>query len=184
MKATNRSGSVRAHGLVLVLALAGWSAAGPGVALGQTLANPVINNFEIAPAGSLEEELLNRLSVTGQYQSRDLPRLARLTLLETIAMYENLRADLRQTMSGARLEGEMSMLWDAAELFYVSANYPPPDLAGLNRSRALLADVNAAYLQIDSSLGQLPGQSPRAAFHLRDISRLLPVMNQVFEAID
>ena len=94
--------------------------------------------------------------MTGQYQARDLPRLARLTVLETIAMYQNVRSDLRETSIGARIEGEMSTLWDAAQLFYVSASYPPPDLAGLNRSRAILADVNAAYQQVDSSLRATP----------------------------
>jgi hypothetical protein len=169
---------------VIALMFVAGVAAGPGAVRGQMLDNSVIGGFEIAPAGSLEAEMLSRLSVTGQYQARDLPRLARLTVLESIAMYENLRADLRETSIGARLEGEMSQLWDAAELFAIGANYPPPDLAGLNRSRAMLADVNAAYRQVDSSLGQLPGLSTRAAIHLQDIARLLPVMNAVFEAID
>ena len=31
-------------------------------------------------------------------------------------MYENMRADLPDTLIGARIEGEMSVLWDAAEL--------------------------------------------------------------------
>jgi hypothetical protein len=157
---------------------------GPGVAEAQTLANPVINNFEIAPAGSLEWEMLDRSSVTGQYQTGDLSRLARLTVLESIAMYENLRADLRGTAMGARLEGEMTAVWDAAELFYLSASSPPVDTASLMRTRALLADVGAAYRQVDATLGQLPGISPSAAFHLQDIGRLLPVMNSAFDAIE
>ena len=99
-------------------------------------------------------------------------------------MYENLRSDLRDTSLGARIEGEMSRLWDAAELFSVSANYPPPDLAGLNRTRAMLADVNVAFRQVDSSLGPISGSSPVAAIHLQDIARLLPVMNALFEAVD
>jgi hypothetical protein len=172
------------NGLVRILVFGGWLVVGPQSAPAQNLENGVINSFEIAPAGSLEEELLNRLSVTGQYQPGDLPRLARLTLLETIAMYQNVRSDLRLTSIGARIEGEMSTLWDAAELFTVNASYPPPDLAGLNRSRALLQDVNAAYQQVDATLGQLPGLSPRAAYHLRDLSRMLPVMDSVFDAID
>ena len=182
MKRTHQARIARRYGLVLVLA--NGLAAGPEAARGQMLDNSVIGGFEIAPAGSLEWEMLDRLSVTRQYSRADLPRLARLTVLESIAMYENLRADLRETSIGARLEGEMSQLWDAAEIFSIGANYPPPDLAGLNRSRAMLADVNAAYRQVDSSLGQLPGLSTRAAIHLQDIARLLPVMNAVFEAMD
>jgi hypothetical protein len=168
----------------LTLVAIAWLAAGPAVARAQNVANDFISGFDIAPAGSLEWEILDRLSATRQYQPGDLPRLARLTVLETIAMYEGLRSDLRETSIGARIEGEMSQLWDAAELFSISANYPPPDLAGLNRTRAMLADVNAAYLQVDSSLGRIAALSPRAAVHLQDIARLLPVMNAVFEAMD
>ncbi len=182
MKRTHPVWITRRYGLAMMLVA--WLAAGPELARAQNLENPVINAFEISPAGSLEWEMLDRLAVTGQYYRDDLPRLARLTVLESIAMYENLRVDLRETSIGARLEGEMSQLWDAAEVFSVSANYPPPDVAGLNRERALLADVNAAFLQIDSSLGRLPGVSTNAAIHLQDIARLLPVMNAVFEAID
>ena len=167
-----------------MLMLVAWLAAGPEAARAQNLENPVISGFEIAPAGSLEWEMLDRLSMTGQYQPGDLPRLARLTVLESIAMYQNLRVDLRETSLGARLEGEMSQLWDAAEVFSVSANYPPPDLAGLNRSRAMLADINAAFVQVDTTLGKLSGSSPQAALHLQDMARLLPVMNAAFEAID
>jgi hypothetical protein len=174
----------RRSSLVPLLVLGGWLAVGPQPARAQNLENGVINSFEINTAGSLEEELLNRLAATQQFQSRDLPWLARLTVLETIAMYQNVRVDLRYTSIGARLEGEMSALWDAAQLFYVNASYPPPDLAGLNRSRALLEDVNAAFQQVNATLGQFPGFAERAAFHLQDVSRLLPVMNAVFDAID
>ncbi len=184
MKGTDPNRVARGTGLMRILVVGGWLAVGPQAAPAQNLENPLINSFEISPAGSLEQELLYRLSATQQFQPGDLPRLARLTVLETIAMYQNLRFDLRGTSIGASIEGEMSTLWDAAELFYVSASYPPPDFAGLNRSRALLADVDAAFRQVDSSLGQLPGLSPGAAFHLRDLSRLLPVMNEVFDAID
>ncbi len=184
MKRTDPVRMARRNGLVRLLVLGGWLAITPQPASAQNLENGVINSFEIAPAGSLEEELVNRLAMTQQFQSSDLPWLARLTVLETIAMYQNVRVDLRLTSIGARLEGEMSTLWDAAQIFYINVSYPPPDLAGLNRSRALLDDVGAAFRQVDSTLGQLPGYSPRAAFHLGDLERLFPVMTAVFNAID
>ncbi|MGP0069600.1 MAG: hypothetical protein ACLQGP_39120 [Isosphaeraceae bacterium] len=182
MKRTHPVRIARSRALAL-LAIA-WVAAGPVAARAQNVANDFISGFEIAPAGSLEWDILDRLAATRQYEPGDLPRLARLTVLESIAMYENLRSDLRETSLGARIEGEMSRLWDAAELFSVSANYPPPDLAGLNRTRAMLADVNVAFRQVDSSLGPISGSSPVAAIHLQDIARLLPVMNALFEAVD
>jgi hypothetical protein len=155
---------------------------GPDLVRAQGIANSVINGFEIAPAGSLEWEMLDRLAATNQYNPRDLPRLARLTVLESIAMYQNVRADLPQTMIGARIEGEMSVLWDAAELFYLSAT--PGDASSLVRARPMLATVEAAYEQVDATLGAMPGLSQRAAFHLQDIARLLPVMNALIDATE
>jgi hypothetical protein len=167
-----RAGSVSRFNPVAIVMIAGWLALGlsSGRAPGQVVANQVINGLEIAPAGSLEWDILNRLAATQKYDPRDLPRLARLTVLESIAMYENLRADLRQTMMGARLEGEMSLLWDSAELFYVSVT--PEDATSLARARPLLADVEAAYDRLGATLGAMPAISQGAAFHLRGIARL------------
>jgi hypothetical protein len=169
---------------IALLAVTGCLAVGlgPELARAQGIANSVINGFEIAPAGSLEWEILDRLAATNQYNPRDLPRLARMTVLESIAMYQNVRADLPQTMIGARIEGEMSMLWDAAELFYVTAT--PADAASLVRARPMLATVEAAYEQVDATLGAMPGLSRQAAFHLQDIARLLPVMNALIDAME
>jgi hypothetical protein len=171
-------------GPIAILAMAGWLAAGPacGPASGQVVANSVINDFEIAPAGSLEWDILDRLAASHRYDPRDLFRLARLTVLESIAMYENMRADLPGTMIGARREGEMSYLWDAAELFYVGVT--PSDVPSLVRSRPLLADVEAAYGRLEATLGAMPGVSPRAALHLQNIARLLPVMNALIDAME
>jgi hypothetical protein len=151
--------------------------------MGQNLANPLISDFEIAPAGAYEWDLLGRLWITGNYEPADLARLSRLTVLESIAMYQNMRSDLRETMIGARLEGEMSALWDAAELFYVGAGSDPMDFASVTRSRILMADLGDAYRQVNVTLGALPGLSPGAAYHLQGISRLLPTMNDVLDAI-
>src|SRR5262245_40231305 len=126
---------------IAILAITGWLVG--GTASGQSYVNPVINEFEIAPAGSVEWDILDRLASMHRYDPRDLFRLSRLTVLESIAMYENLRADLPATLAGARREGEVSALWDSAELFYASVT--PSDVPSLIRSRPLLADVEAAY---------------------------------------
>ncbi|HZW31399.1 MAG TPA: hypothetical protein VFF52_11865 [Isosphaeraceae bacterium] len=156
---------------------------GLSAAMGQSLANPLIDDFEIAPGGAYEWDLLGRLWVLGNYEPADLARLSRLTVLESIAMYQNMRTDLRLTMIGARLEGEMSALWDAAALFYVGAG-EPMDFASVTRSRILMADLGEAYRQVTVTLGTVPGLSLRAAYHLQDISRLLPTMNDVLDAIE
>jgi hypothetical protein len=91
-------------------------------------------------------------------------------------------------MVGARIEGEMSVLWNASEFFYVSVT--PADAPSLVRSRPLLADVQAAYDRVDTILhgdaylGALPVLSQRAALHLRDLARLLPAMNGLIDAME
>jgi hypothetical protein len=170
--------------LVLCWAAVGWLVLGPSAAMGQNLANPLISDFEIAPAGAYEWDLLGRLWTTGNYEPADLARLSRLTVLESIAMYQNMRSDLRETLIGARLEGEMSALWDAAEFFYVGAGSGPMDFASVTRSRILMADLGDAYRQVNVTLGALPGLSLRAAYHLQGIARLLPTMNDVLDAIE
>ena len=97
---------------IAILAMTGFLVG--GLASGQSYVNPVINEFEMAPAGSIEWDILDRLAAQHRYDPRDLFRLSRLTVLESIAMYENLRADLAWTLSGARREGEASALWEAA----------------------------------------------------------------------
>ena len=169
---------------IAILAMTVWMAIGLAhrPASGQMIANPVISDFEIAPAGSLEWDILDRLASTNRYDPRDLFRLSRLTVLESIAMYENMRADLPATMIGAQREGEMSRLWDAAELFYASVT--PSDVPSLVRSRPLLADVEAAYRRLEETLGAMKGTSPRSALHLQNIARLLPVMNALIDAME
>ncbi len=48
----------------------------------------------------------------------------------------------------------------------------------------LVATVEAAYERVDATLGAMPGFSQRAAFHLRDIARLLPVMNALIDEME
>jgi hypothetical protein len=166
------------------MAVAGWLAvtACSGGASSQTVYNPVATSYQIAPAGSLEYEILDRLAYTHRYDWRDLPRLARMTVLESIALYESMLSDLPQTMTGARIEGEMSVLWNSAEFFYVSL--APADAPSLVRSRPLLSDVEEAYGRVDAILRSLPGISQRAALHLNDLARLLPAINALIDAME
>ena len=105
MKRTHPVRIARSRALAL-LAIA-WVAAGPVAAQAQNVANDFISGFEIAPAGSLEWDILDRLAATRQYEPGDLRAWRQLTVLESIAMYRNLRSDLRETSLGARIEGEI-----------------------------------------------------------------------------
>src|ERR1700739_650882 len=117
-----RRGSSGLNRPIAIMAVAGWlavTACSGGVA-GETGYKPVATSDQTAPAGSLEYEILDRLAYTHRYDWRDLPRLARMTVLESIALYESMLSDLPQSLVGARIEGEMSVLWNSAEFFYVS----------------------------------------------------------------
>lgn len=166
-----------------VALLGGWTTARHAKA---QYANPVINGYEngfqAAPAGSLEWQVIDRLAASHRYNPRDLPWLARMTVLESIAMYEAVRADLPDTLTGQRIEGEMSILWDSAQVLYQSTNYGDP--VSLVRARPMLGAVENAFLQLDSDLGTIPAVSQVAAFHLRDIGRVLPVMNNLIDAME
>ncbi len=169
---------------IAIMTIAGWlaGAAGTGRASGQTAYNPVFTGDLYAPAGSLEQDIFNRLAYTHRYDWRDLPRLARMTVLESIALYESMLADLPNTLAGARVEGEMSVLWNAAEYFYIGVT--PADAPSLVRSRPLLANVEAAYERVDAILAETPVRSQRVALHLYDLSRLLPAMNALIDTME
>ena len=159
----------------------GWPPGRAPESFGQTFTNPVINDFEIAPAGSLEWDILDRLArPTGTIPGTcpagadDGPGIDRHV--------QNMRADLPVTMMGRRIEGEMSLLWDAAELFYVSAT--PADAASLVRCAAVAVGRR----------GRLRSARRDAGRHARGLAasripppghrRLLPVMNDLIDAME
>ncbi len=131
---------------------------------------------------NLEAQVLGRLSATGQYQPDDLPILARLAVLDSIAMMSNVRTDLRDTPAGSRLEGEIAAFWDSAQVLYEDFSSAPLDLTTLSRAQADSVDVLAAFRRLESTLGEFPEVSNGAAERLRDVSRLLGAMSSVMGA--
>ena len=136
-------------------------------------------SFQAPGQRSLQNEMFDRLTTTGQFQPDDLPRLARLVVLNSIAMLVDVRADLDQTTIGNNLGADIIDLSEASELYYEivsTTSLDPPDIA---RALQLYEAVEQSYRQIDSTLGELPGLSSQAAVHLRDVSRLLDVLSPV-----
>jgi len=134
--------------------------------------------------GDLETEILGRLSVTGQYQPADLPRLARLTVLQSIATLVNVQADLLDTVDGNRLDGDVTAFWDAAQNFYEIVSSAPLDMATLTLAQRAFVDLVAAQQGVESTLGALPAISPRAATHFESASRLVSAMSSVVGALE
>jgi hypothetical protein len=163
------------------LALAGWLLLSPAEAAGQIIAigEP---SFQARASRSLENDILSRLSATGLYEPDDLPRLARLTVLESISMLETIRNDLRNTVIGPQLEAEIANLWDTGEAFYESTATAPDDLESLARSQNLMLDLGTAYRQLQVTADAIPGLPARFTFHLQDVSRLLGATRSVMDA--
>jgi hypothetical protein len=167
--------------VLVLLALSGWLWVSPATAAGQVIAvgEP---SFQARASRSLENDILSRLSATGLYEPDDLPRLARLTVLESISMLETIRNDLRNTVIGPQLEAEIATLWDAGEAFYESTAAAPDDFESLARSQSLMLDLGSAYRQLQATADAIPGLPARFTFHLQDVSRLLGATRSLMDA--
>ena len=89
-------------------------------------------SFQAPGQRSLQNEILDRLATTGQFQPDDLPRLSRLVVLNSIAMLVDVRTDLNQTTIGNNLDADIIDLSEASELYYESVSatsLDPPDIA-------------------------------------------------------
>jgi hypothetical protein len=137
------------------------------------------NNFP-----SLETLILDRLAMGGQYNPGDLGTLSHLTVLESIAMLADIQADMPNSVTGVRLEGEIRQLWDAAATFEESVSAIPLDMKTLTRVQPLYDDLQGAYEAVESMLTGAAGSSSRAAAHLRNITSLTAASSTVMRAIE
>jgi hypothetical protein len=175
-----RSTAVRAIAAALALTLGITGALAqlsPIIAVG-----PPSYQWEDFP--SLQSDILHRIAATGQMQPDDLPNLTRLMTLESVAMLADVHADMPFTSMGNRLEGQVRQLWDSTELMSESVGDAPLDSEGLNRVQEKYIDVENAYRQLESTLGELPGISKRASAHLRGLTQLNAATGTVMRAIE
>ncbi len=140
--------------------------------------------FQAPARGDLETAMLGRLSATGQYQPSDLPLLARLTVLQSIATLVNVQTDLFYTVVGDRLDAEVTTLWNAAENFYEIVSTAPLDMETLATAQRAFVDLAAAHQDVNSTLGALPAISPRSADHFQSVSRLVSAISSVLPALE
>ena len=156
--------------------------AGSTAVMGQNIAigppSVPVNNFP-----SMETLILDRLAMGGQYDPQDLGTLAHLTVLESIAAVADVQSDLQYSVLGVRLESQLRQLWDAASAFEESVSSGPLDARTLIRVQPLYGEMQAAYQDVESSLGA-SAMSTRAAAHLRGISQLAAAANTMMRAIE
>jgi hypothetical protein len=174
---------MRKSNRTLILGVALGAVAGASSAMAQiiTIGPPSFqsNNFP-----SMETMILDRLAVGGQYNPDDLGTLSHLTVLESIAMLADIQSDMRNTVLGIRLEGEIRQLWDAAAFFEENVSAAPININTLVRVQPLYDDLQAAYQEVESSLSASAGLSSRAAAHLRGITSLTAATSAVMRAIE
>ena len=141
--------------------------------------------FQAPASDSLETNVLSRLAQTGEYLPDDLPRLARLAVLNSISMLVNVRADLPDSLGGEELGQQITALWNDSQAFYDCVNNAPlDDFESLELARDLLAAVSAGHRRVQSTLGVLPGLSGRAATDLQSFSRLLGHVDSLVETLE
>jgi len=141
-------------------------------------------SFQAAGAQSFENQILDRLAQNGRFQPDDLPNLARLVVLESIAMHVDVRTDLAATTAGNLLEPFVARLSETSELFYESVSSPTQDLASFLRSLQLFDSVEVNYRRVDSTLGEVPGLSNQAADHLRHVTRLMALITPMMRELE
>jgi hypothetical protein len=127
--------------------------------------------FQAPASDSLETQMMSRLSL-GQLQPGDLDRLARLTVLRSISMLVNVRTDAPNSIIGSQLDQQITSLWDSSEAFYEVVSFSPLDPVSWEQAQYWLGMMDTMTVQIQGSLGELPGLSRRAADDLQSLSRL------------
>jgi hypothetical protein len=174
-----RSTVIRAVAMALALAadMTDALAQSPIIAVGPP-------SFQSNAYSSFEDDMVKRIAVTGQMQPDDLPNLTRLMTLQSVAMLADIHADMPGTLTGNRLEGQIRQLWDATEVMSDTVGTSPLDSQSLARVEEKYADVEKAYRELESTLGELPGLSNRASAHLRGLSQLTAATSSVMRAIE
>jgi hypothetical protein len=133
--------------------------------------------FQIDFSDSLQAQILDRIARTGWYEPDDLPRLARLGVLNSISMMVHVRYDVPDPSVGYRMQQEVASLWNSAEVFFQSAIEAPLDATNLARNQFFFAQLMAARGPVDSSLGGFPALSSRGAGRLIDFSQMTGEMS-------
>jgi hypothetical protein len=162
---------------MLAAALCAASAPTAGLARQIAIGPP---SFQADASRSYDTELLNRLA-SGQYEPEDLSRLAWLTVLQSLAMQSDVERALAGSPTGNQLDAEIITLRNAADSLY--EDFRSSDTSAANQ-RLLFDQVQVAYRQLQSTLGEFPGLSNRAAMRLEQVGQLLDATNHLMGVVE
>ncbi len=154
--------------------------ASPGAVHAQDGMQHRLPAFQVPASDVFETDVLYRLAQTGEYLPDDLPRLARLAVLNSISMRVNVRADLPDSILGEQLDQDITALSTDSQTFYDFVNNSSLDDAeSLERAAVLLAALAQASAASSRHLAQFPGLSSRAANDLQSFSQLIGHVNSL-----
>jgi hypothetical protein len=141
--------------------------------------NPIIAidppSFQLKNGTSYQTDLLDRLAISGEYSPDELIPLARLVALQSQAMFAGVRYNLTIATSPLQmqLEGQVQTFWNPSSDLDDGLRYVGADAIGPLELGSSFGAMAMAYGQLNSSLGQFPGASHRAAENLSEVSPLL-----------
>jgi hypothetical protein len=113
---------------------------------------------------------------TDQLSQADLPNLARLIVLAATSMFARANAELYESPAGVRLLGQITDLWNWADLFAAAVSSDPLATQPIEAGRLIFPDVEAAFGQIREVLGRLPGPAPGTSQDFANLSRVIAVV--------
>jgi hypothetical protein len=139
-------------------------------------------SFQADAVRSYDNDLLNRLELSGQYEPEDLSRLTWLSVLQSYVMQADVHNTLRGTPAGDMLETDISTFRDSADGLLEDLN--STDTSTTASQRFLFDQMQSAYGQLDLTLGGFPGVSNRAMPRLERVARMINATNFVMDSID
>jgi hypothetical protein len=113
---------------------------------------------------------------TDRLTPADLPNLGRLVVLEATSMFVHVRSELADSPASYRLLDQIRTLWNAADAFTAAVAYYPLESQRIEAGRLALPDLEAAFENVRSTFGVLPGGAWSAAGNLLNMSRVMAVL--------
>jgi hypothetical protein len=158
-------GRLRASRVWSLTAAAAVAVAAPGTASSQT-----------APA---YPEIFRDPPETARLNQDDLANLGRIVVLEASSMFVHARAELSSSPDAYRLLTQISEVWSAGDAFISAVTFSETAAERAEAARLTYPDLEAAYMNLRSSLGAFPGAAPLASVNLARMGRAVSIIGPI-----
>jgi hypothetical protein len=99
-------------------------------------------------------------------------------------MFVHARSELSDSPAAYRLLDQINTLWNAADAFTAAVAYYPLESQRIEAGRLALPDLEAAFEQVRSTFGVLPGGAWRASQNLLNMSRVMAVLGPLLRVAE